>query len=70
MKQATEKKQEEEDGFGFGQIMGAISRTADRYGLADIAKITSDADATTDDVAVIDDELGISEEEVERCQQL
>lgn len=69
-KQAAEKKQEEDDGIGFGQIFGAITRTANRYGLSDIAKMTSDADATADDVADIADELGISEEDVERCRQL
>jgi hypothetical protein len=69
-KQAAEKKQEEDDGIGFGSIMGAITRTAKRFGLSDIAKMTSDADTTADDVAVIADELGISEEDVERCRQL
>ncbi len=69
-KQAAEKKQEEDDGIGFGQIFGAITRTANRYGLSDIAKMTSDADATADDVADIADELGISEEDVERCRKL
>ena len=69
-KQAAEKKQEEDDGIGFGQILGSITRTAKRFGLSDIAKMTSDADATADDVAVIAEELGISEEDVERCRQL
>jgi len=69
-KQAAEKKQEEDDGIGFGQILGSITRTAKRFGLSDIAKMTSDADATADDAAVIAEELGISEEDVERCRQL
>jgi len=69
-KKAAEKKQEEDDGIGFGSIMGAITRTANRYGFSDISKMTSDADATADDVAAIADELGISEEDVERCRQL
>ena len=69
-KQAAEKKQKEDEGIGFGQIFGAIARTANRYGLSDIAKMTSDADASADDVAEIADELGISEEDVERCRQL
>jgi len=69
-KQAAEKKQEEDDGIGFGQIFGAIARTANRYGLSDIAKMTSDTDATADDVAEIADGLGISEEDVERCRKL
>lgn len=69
-KQAAEKKQEEDDGIGFGSIMGAITRTASRYGFSDISKMTSDADATAEDIADIADELGISEEDVERCRQL
>ena len=69
-KQAAEKKQEEDDGIGFGQILGSITRTAKRFGLSDIAKMTSDADATADDAAVIAEELGISEEDVERCRKL
>ena len=69
-KQAAEKKQKEDDGIGFGQIFGAIARTANRYGLSDIAKMTTDANATADDVAEIADELGISEEDVERCRRL
>jgi hypothetical protein len=69
-KQAAEKKEEEDDGIGFGSIMGAITRTASRYGFSDISKMTSDADATAEDVADIADELGISEEDVERCRQL
>lgn len=69
-KQAAEKKQEEDDGIGFGQILGAITRTASRYGFSDISKMTSDADSTADDIAAIADELGISEEDVERCRKL
>ncbi len=69
-KQAAEKKEKEDDGIGFGQLLGAITRTADRFGLSDIAEMTSDAGATADDVAVIADELGISDEDVKRCRQL
>ena len=52
--------------------MGSLTRTAQRFGLSNIGEITRgiyDADATADDVSVIADELGITEEEVQRCRQ-
>ncbi len=66
-KQKTEKKKR-----GFGRLMGAVSRTAGRFGVGgDIGKINQDiydANATADDVAIMAEELGISQDDVERCR--
>ena len=70
--QAAAKKQEEKATKGFGRLMGSLARTANRFGLGDLSKITRgvyDAEATSEDVSVIAEELGISEEDVERCRQ-
>jgi len=70
--QAAEQKEKEKATKGFGRLMGSLTRTAQRFGLSDIGEITKgiyDADATADDVAVIAEELGISEDEVRRCRQ-
>lgn len=69
---AAEKKQAEKATKGFGRLMGSLARTANRFGLGDLSEVTRgiyDADATADDVSVIAEELGISEDEVERCRQ-
>lgn len=70
--QAAEKKQEEKATKGFGRLMGSLARTANRFGLGDLSKITRglyDAEATSEDVSIIAEELGISEQDVERCRQ-
>ncbi|MEH6518764.1 MAG: hypothetical protein V7742_18960 [Halioglobus sp.] len=70
-KQAAEKKEQEKQTKGFGRLMGSLARTAKRFGLADLSDITRglyDAEATADDAAVIAEELGISEDDVERCR--
>ncbi|MEH6611244.1 MAG: hypothetical protein V7696_17870 [Halioglobus sp.] len=69
--QAAEKKEQEKQTKGFGRLMGSLARTAKRFGLADLSDITRglyDAEATADDAAVIAEELGISEDDVERCR--
>ncbi len=69
--QASEKKDKEKKTKGFGRLMGSIARTASRFGLADISDVTRDiydAEATADDASVIAEELGISEDDVERCR--
>lgn len=69
---AAEQQQASETKKGFARLMGSVARTASRFGLGDMSKITRgvyDAEATADDVAVIADELGISTEDVERCRQ-
>jgi hypothetical protein len=52
--------------------MGAVSRTAGRFGAGgDIGKINQDiydANATASDVSIMAEELGITEEDVERCR--
>lgn len=66
-KQETEKKKR-----SFGRIMGAMSRTAGRFGVGgNIGQINQDiydANATASDVAIMAEELGITEADVERCR--
>ncbi|MDH4125516.1 MAG: DUF4412 domain-containing protein [Gammaproteobacteria bacterium] len=66
-KQETEKKKR-----GFGRLMGAMSRTAGRFGvggnIGEINQDIYDANATANDVAIMAEELGISEADVERCR--
>ena len=69
---AAEQKEKQETTKGFGRLMGSLTRTAQRFGVSNIGAITKgiyDADATANDVAVIADELGITEDEVQRCKQ-
>ena len=69
---AAEKQQAAETKKGFARLMGSVVRTANRFGLGDLSEITRgiyDADATAEDVSVIAEELGISEDEVERCRE-
>ena len=69
---AAQQREEQEATKGFGRLMGSITRTAQRFGLANIGDITRGiygAEATADDVSAIADELGITEEEVQRCRQ-
>ena len=66
-KQETEKKRK-----GLGRLMGAMSRTASRFGLdTKIGEINRDfynANATANDVAIMAEELGITTDDVERCR--
>ncbi len=57
---------------GFGRLLGKMSRTANRLGISNklggASRDIYDANATANDVADIADELGISENDVDRCR--
>jgi hypothetical protein len=69
---AAQERENAEKKRKFGRLMGAVSRTASRFGVGnDISAINRDiynASATAQDVEVIADELGITTEDVERCR--
>jgi len=69
---AARKKEAEKKKKGFGKLLGAMSRTASRFGLTDkIGEINRDvynANATANDVAIMAEELGITTDDVERCR--
>jgi hypothetical protein len=69
---AARKQEKEKKKKGFGRLMGAVSRTAGRFGAGgDISKINQDvydANATASDVSIMAEELGITEDDVERCR--
>ena len=58
---------------GIGRLMGKMARTANRLGISNklggVSRDIYDANATATDVADIADELGITEDDVERCRQ-
>ena len=69
---AAEQQKAADTKKGFARLMGSVARTANRLGVGDMGKVTRgiyDADATASDVAVIAEELGITEEDVERCRE-
>lgn len=70
--QAARKQESQKKKRSLGRLMGAVSRTAGRFGVGgDISKINQDiynANATASDVSIVAEELGITEEEVERCR--
>ncbi|RLQ20509.1 hypothetical protein DWB85_17315 [Seongchinamella sediminis] len=70
---AAAQRDAQEKKNSFGRLMGAVARTASRFGVgSDIQEITRglyDANATADDVQVVADELGISTDDVERCRE-
>jgi len=69
-KQAQQQKNAEKK-KGFGSLMGAVARTASRYGVGNMHAVTRDvynANATAEDVATVANDLGITEDEVERCR--
>jgi hypothetical protein len=57
---------------GFGRLLGKMSRTANRLGISNklggASRDIYDANATANDVADIANELGISENDVDRCR--
>lgn len=70
---AEEEKKKAEKKKGFGRLLGSLSRTASRLGITDLGEVVgdlSDANATAEDIEVIAEELGISEDDVKRCQEL
>ena len=69
-KQAQQQKNAEKK-KSFGNLMGAVARTANRFGVGNMNAVTRnvyDANATAEDVATVAEELGITEEDVERCR--
>lgn len=68
---AEEKKESTEKKKKFGRLLGAVSRTANRFGMGNMNEVTRDvysANASAEDIKVIADGLGITPEDVERCR--
>jgi hypothetical protein len=56
---------------GLGSLFGAITRTASRYGVADLSRASTEiynANATANDVAAAAKDLGLTEDDVAACQ--
>lgn len=70
--QAAENKKKAEATKGFGRLMSKVARTASRYSNSKLLNNASReiyyANATTSDVASIAADLGITEQDVERCK--
>ncbi|NNE06713.1 MAG: DUF4412 domain-containing protein [Xanthomonadales bacterium] len=72
MKAAEEKKEKEKKKRAFGKLLGAVASAASRFGSGDLARTSADvysANATAQTVSQAAEDLGISEEEVERCRE-
>ena len=71
-KAAEQQKSAKTKTKGFGRLMGKMARTANRLGisnkLGNVSRDIYDANVTADDVADIAEELGITEDDVERCK--
>lgn len=71
-KQAAEQREAQEKRRSIGRLVGAMSRTAARLGVgSDAYKVSREvynANATANDVAIMAEELGITEDDVERCR--
>lgn len=71
-KSAEEARSAKKKTKGFGRLLGKMSRTANRLGISNklggASRDIYDANATANDVADIANELGISEDDVERCR--
>jgi len=68
--QAAQEKQKKKRGFG--RLMNAVARTASRFGATDMARVSGDvysANATAADVSAAAKDLGITEDDIERCRQ-
>jgi hypothetical protein len=64
--EATKKKQ-----HGLGSPFSTITRTASRYGVADLSRASTqiyNANATANDVATATKDLGLTEDDVAACQ--
>lgn len=72
VKSADEKKSAAKKTKGFGRLMGKLANTANRLGISNkLGRAGSElygAGVTAAEVAVIADELGITTEDVERCE--
>ena len=71
-KQAEEQRKSKEKKRSFRRVVGAMSRTASRLGIGgNLNKASYElyrADATANDVAIMAEELGITEDDIERCR--
>ncbi len=70
-KQAAEEREKQEKKRSFSRILRSVSRTASRYGVDGAYEVSRDvynANSTAEDVSVIADELGITEQQVEDCR--
>jgi hypothetical protein len=68
MEKAQEKQKKKR---GFGSLMSAVTRTASQQGNYDIAQTTNDiyqANATADDLASAAKDLGLTEDDIAKCQ--
>lgn len=75
-----QKKMEEREAAnkkkrGIGRLMNAVSRTASRFGGSDVAQDISrttgdvyNANATAEDIRMAARDLGVTEDEIEQCQ--
>ena len=71
-KAAEEAEQKSKTRKAFGKLMGAVGRTAARLGTNDIARTAADiyaVNASASDISEAAKDLGITEEEVERCRE-
>jgi len=72
-KSAEQAKSAKTKTKGFGRLLGKVSRTANRLGISNklggVSRDIYEADATATDVADIAKDLGITEEDVERCRE-
>jgi hypothetical protein len=68
MQQAEAAKKKK---HGLGSLFGAITRTASRYGVADLSRANDEiynANATANDVATAAKDLGLTEDDVAECR--
>jgi len=73
VKAAEQKKSAQKSTKGIGRLLGKMARTANRLGLSNklggVSRDIYNANATATDVADIARDLGITEEDVERCRE-
>lgn len=72
VKAAEEQQEQQKKKRAFGKLLGAVARTASRFGSHDLAQASHDvyaANATAADISSAAKDLGITEDEVERCRQ-
>jgi len=73
VKAAEQEKSAKTKTKGFGRMLGKMARTANRLGisnkLGNVSRDVYDANATAADIEDIADELGITQDDVERCRE-
>jgi hypothetical protein len=71
-KAAEETRSAQKKTKGIGRLLGKMSRTANRLGISNklggASRDIYDANATATDIADITEDLGITEDDVERCK--